>query len=248
MAISTNYQNNDQYLAQIQQQQARTQAQTQAAQQDDKAAESAGAAGQTAPAYQVNLQTQESTDNAQGVAATQKGLSADQIRALRDDMAKQQQDFLAMMTQKNITNQAGLAANAKGEAGALNGIETGAEERNGLSFDLPAVGNTPEEAQAAISEGGQYSVDAVAERVVSMAQNIANGDSKKLEEMRSAITKGFEQAGKQFNKIYGNQNMPQITQDTQNEIMKRLDNVQKSYQQQNDQQASKVNAAASTEM
>ncbi|MGN0941983.1 MAG: hypothetical protein ACI4OA_09795 [Selenomonadaceae bacterium] len=251
MAVNTDYSNNSLYLLRLQQQ-AKTQAQTSGQSGDNGTTSAVGATAQTTPAYQVNIaangaENDTKVTNAEGVESG-KGLTADQIQALRDDMVQQQQNFLSQMTQRTIVNQAGLSSASDGNTSALSLVKFGMEGDNGISFELPEVGKTAEEAKAAISEGGQYSVDAVAERVVSMAQNIANGDADKLETMRSAIQKGFEKAGAQFSKIYGNQDMPQITQDTQSEIMKRLDNVKASYQQQTQDQEQKVNSATEKEM
>ena len=253
MAVNTDYSNNSLYLLKLQQQ-AKTQAQTsgQGGGNNDTATSAVDAAAQTTPAYQVSIasngtENDTKVTNAEGVESG-KGLTADQIQALRDDMVQQQQNFLSQMTQRTIVNQAGLSSASNGNTSALSLVKFGMEGENGISFDLPEVGKTPEDAKAAISECGQYSVDAVAERVVSMAQNIANGDADKLETMRSAIQKGFEKAGAQFSKIYGNQDMPQITQDTQSEIMKRLDNVKASYQQETQDQEQKVAGTTEKEM
>ena len=180
--------------------------------------EAAGASssGLNAPAYAVNLATQD--------AKAEKGLSADAVAKMRDDVTKSQQLMIRQLTEMN----------AKLQGYQAQGI--GKLNFDGLSIDtskfaLPAVATTPEEAEEALGEGGDWSVDAVAGRVMDMATAIAGGDETKLEAMRSAVQKGFEQAGAAFNKVYGTSEMPQITQDTQAEIMKRFDSVKASYQQ-----------------
>lgn len=167
-------------------------------------------------AYSVKLSTQEAG----------KGLSAKSVQALKDDITKSQQMMLNLFTQQNAQRQSYLS---KGVTQLnFDGVKVNTSE-----FELPEVGTTQEDAKAAVSEGGSYSVDAVAERVMSMAQKIANGDSDKLETMRQAVMKGFEQAGTAFKNTFGSDaKMPQITQDTQDEIMKRFDNVKASYAQQ----------------
>lgn len=80
---------------------------------------------------------------------------------------------------------------------------------------------TPEDvaaAQAAISEGGYYSVDAVATRIMDMAMALSGGDPSKIQLLRDAVDKGFSQAGQ----IYGAA-LPSICQDTYGEIMDRFD-------------------------
>ena len=93
------------------------------------------------------------------------------------------------------------------------------------NFALPPVGTTPEEAQAAISEGGDYSVNAVADRIFGLCEAIAGGDPERLQEMRDAVEEGFRQAGVAFGEAYDGADMPQITKDTHDEIMRRFDEL-----------------------
>ena len=73
-------------------------------------------------------------------------------------------------------------------------------------------------AQQAISEDGEWGVNAVATRIVDMCVSLSGGDSSKLSEMRAAVEKGFEQAGAQWGT-----SLPSICQDTHDEINKRFD-------------------------
>ena len=80
---------------------------------------------------------------------------------------------------------------------------------------------TPEDvaaAKEAISDGGYYSVDAVATRIMDMAMALSGGDESKIELLRGAVEEGFKQAGQ----IFGDE-LPGICQDTYNEIMNRFD-------------------------
>lgn len=80
---------------------------------------------------------------------------------------------------------------------------------------------TPEDvaaAQQAIGEGGYYSVDAVATRIMDMAMALSGGDESKIELLRGAVEEGFKQAGE----IFGGE-LPSICQDTYTEIMNRFD-------------------------
>ncbi len=80
---------------------------------------------------------------------------------------------------------------------------------------------TPEDveaAKAAIAEGGYYSVNSVATRIMDMATALAGGDSSKIEALRAAVEEGFKQAGS----IYGAE-LPGICQDTYKEVMNRFD-------------------------
>lgn len=73
-------------------------------------------------------------------------------------------------------------------------------------------------AAASIAEGGEYSVDTVATRILNMAKALSGGDASKIAELRSAVQKGFGAAG---TKLGGK--LPGICQDTYGEVMKRFD-------------------------
>ncbi len=74
------------------------------------------------------------------------------------------------------------------------------------------------EAQASIEEGGEYSVDAVATRILDFAKAISGGDKAQIEKLKSAIEEGFAQAKEAF----GGE-LPEISQKTYDEVMKRMD-------------------------
>lgn len=80
---------------------------------------------------------------------------------------------------------------------------------------------TPEDsakAAASIADGGEYSVDAVATRIMDMAKALSGGDSANIEKLRKAVQKGFEAAGVEF----GGE-LPEISNNTYDEVMKRFD-------------------------
>ena len=82
-----------------------------------------------------------------------------------------------------------------------------------------------EKAAAAIAPGGEYSVDAVAGRILDMAKALAGGDESKIAELRQAVEKGFEAAGVEL----GGE-LPGICQDTYNQVMKGFDEWEASFQ------------------
>jgi len=73
-------------------------------------------------------------------------------------------------------------------------------------------------AQAAIEQGGYFSVNSVSDRIMEMAMNLSKGDPSKITILRDAVQKGFDQAGA----IYGAE-LPQISHDTYDEVMSRFD-------------------------
>ncbi len=154
---------------------------------------------------------------AQAGGAHQKGLNADQVSALKADIETSQQNMLKLMTSVLADNQARLSGVTQLN---FNGLLVDASE-----FSLPPVATTPEAAEAAVSEGGDYSVNAVADRIFGLAEKLAGGDADKLEQMRSAVEKGFELAGVTFKEATGEDDMPEITGKTYDEIMSRFDKL-----------------------
>lgn len=147
-----------------------------------------------------------------------KGLNADQVQVLKDGITKSTELMIKTLTEQNMKLQGWLDEGI----GKLNfdGVLVDA-----YKFSLPPVATTPEEAQAAISEGGDWSVDAVATRIFDLASTIAGGDPEKLQKMQDAVKKGFEQAGLKWKEMTDQDDMPEITHNTYNEIMSRFDKL-----------------------
>ena len=166
-------------------------------------------------AYSLDISTA-----AQTASTATKALSAEQVDVLKQGIEKSQQLMIQTLTQQNLKLQGWLDEGI----GQLNfsGILIGTDK-----FALPAVGTTPEEAAKAVADGGDYSVDSVATRIMDMATSIAGGDPEKLKAMQSAVEAGFKQAGITWKDSMGEDSMPQITQDTHAEITKRFDSLYK---------------------
>ncbi len=81
-----------------------------------------------------------------------------------------------------------------------------------------------QKAAESIADGGEYSVDAVAARIIDMAKALSGGDKSKIGLLRDAVMKGFEEAGLEFNDGAG---LPDICNKTYDEIMKRFDEWEK---------------------
>ncbi|MPM37303.1 hypothetical protein SDC9_83912 [bioreactor metagenome] len=75
-----------------------------------------------------------------------------------------------------------------------------------------------------VEEGGEYSIDAVATRIMDMAKALSGGDKSKISLLKDAVIKGFDAAGMEFNDGAG---LPEICNKTYDEIMKRFDDWQK---------------------
>lgn len=83
---------------------------------------------------------------------------------------------------------------------------------------LSSVSRSSQVSGVEVSGETDWGIDAVATRIMDMAVSLSGGDSSKLETLRNAVTKGFEQAGVQFGK-----ELPDISQNTYKEVMKRFD-------------------------
>ncbi|ORU00460.1 hypothetical protein D081_0983 [Anaerovibrio sp. JC8] len=145
-------------------------------------------------------------------------LTPEQVDALQDGINKSYQLMIKTLTEQNAMLQGYLDQGLF--SFDFDGIQIGLDK-----FVLPEVATTPEEAEQAVSEGGDYSVDAVATRIMDMATSIAGGDPEKLKMMQEAVEEGFRQAGIVWKEAIGQDEMPQITQDTHDEITNRFNKL-----------------------
>lgn len=171
-------------------------------------------------AAQTPKQTAEDFSVDDAGAKETKGLSADQVQALQDDLETQQQAFINVMIQALTESNDKLQGWLDEGIGILN---FGGTQIDASMFGLPEVATNPEDAAKAIAPGGAWSVDAVSTRIFDLATAIAGNDPEKLSQMRAAVEEGFKQAGMTWNKITGQDNMPEISKQTYNEIMSRFD-------------------------
>lgn len=182
-------------------------------------------------AFSVNISeeafqaaAQESDDLSVGDAGSQKtkGLSADAVRYLEESAAMQEQAMLNLMIQILSDNNNKLQGWLDAGTGILNfgGLHVDASR-----FALPSVATNAQDAAAAVADGGDWSVNAVSDRIFGLAELFAGGDPSKLEEMRAAVQEGFRQAGTAWTNATGLNGMPDITSKTYDEIMNRFDNA-----------------------
>ena len=95
---------------------------------------------------------------------------------------------------------------------------------DGSKISLVGINVTQEtidSAKVAISEDGEYGINAVADRIMNMAKALARGDNSKLELLRNAVSKGFGYV----ENLYGD-NYPEVCKDTYSEVMNRFDEWQ----------------------
>jgi len=170
-------------------------------------------------AQQTPTQTEDFSVEDENAKAT-KGLSADEVQALENDLEAQQQTFFNVMIQALTESNDKLQAWLDDGVGILN---FGGVQIDAARFALPEVATNPEDAAKAIALGGAWSVDAVSTRIFDLATAIAGNDPEKLSQMRAAVEEGFKQAGLVWKDATGQDNMPAISKETYNEIMSRFD-------------------------
>lgn len=88
-------------------------------------------------------------------------------------------------------------------------------------------------AEKSISEGGEYSVSAVSDRIMTMAKALAGDDPTKIETLKNAVIKGFNGAAEMLGRKYDD--MPDITKSTYNNVMKQFDEWTNSYKAEESQ-------------
>lgn len=84
--------------------------------------------------------------------------------------------------------------------------------------DFTVDAATKAQAQADIAEDGYWGIEATSDRILDFAKALTGGDPSKIEEMRDAFKKGFEQA----TKTWGGE-LPEISQKTYEATMAKFD-------------------------
>lgn len=152
---------------------------------------------------------------------TTKGLSSDQVRTLKDQMASTQLDMVRKMVEsvnQSMKNKLGNVFSKNNSNSSIK-LATGAVI-SASDFAVPSMPANQKDAMAAISDGGVWSVDATASRIVNLSAKIANGDLGMLEKMRDAFLKGYKSA----ENAWGGK-LPEIAQKTYDEVLSRFDKI-----------------------
>lgn len=79
---------------------------------------------------------------------------------------------------------------------------------------------TKAQAQADVAEDGYWGVEQTSDRIIDFATALTGGDPDKIEDMREAFKKGYEQA----EKTWGGQ-LPEISQKTYDAVMEKFDKL-----------------------
>lgn len=161
----------------------------------------------TAAVYEKSTETASDKTKSTDRSAIVAQLKADQEARLNS---------LKSLVEKVITKQGQTFAWANSsnedllnDSSFWNAIRTG-------NFTVDA--ETAAQAQADIADDGYWGVNQTSDRLVDFAKALTGGDSSKIESMRSAIKKGFDEA----KKLWGGE-LPEISQKTYDATMKKLD-------------------------
>ncbi len=155
--------------------------------------------------------------------APPKKLTQAQLEEINRQSLENNLKFLADMVGENISAQsAQVSSYYDGFELSEDSTALLTEIFGSLEAALPVPATTAEGALADISEGGAYSVEAVSDRIMTMANFFADGDLDVLAEMKDAVMKGFEEAGLNLETGEG---MPDITMDTYEHVMKEFDSL-----------------------
>ncbi|WP_137172120.1 DUF5610 domain-containing protein [Massilia sp. HP4] len=103
-------------------------------------------------------------------------------------------------------------------------------EQQGLNLAKVAAGEqqlnadpaTIEAAKAAIADGGEFSVEKTAERILGFAKAMIGADPSRMESMRAAVEKGFQEA----QDMLGG-SLPDISQETRDAVRAGFDRWEK---------------------
>lgn len=79
---------------------------------------------------------------------------------------------------------------------------------------------TKEQAQKDIAEDGYWGVEQTSDRIIDFAKALTGGDPSKIEDMREAFKKGYEQA----EKTWGGE-LPEISKKTYDAVMEKFDKM-----------------------
>ena len=157
-----------------------------------------------------------------------KKLSTEDVTALKEVMQNSKAELIQRFISDTINNQNKLLSRST-DGGFREMLKETSDLLTKIFGSLenayPPMATTPEGAAMSIEEGGAYSVNAVADRIMTMAKAIAGDDPNKIQQMRAAVEKGFSQAGIDFQNATKS-SLPQICKDTITEVMKRFDELQ----------------------
>lgn len=131
--------------------------------------------------------------------------NAELVQMLNDDAEAQKNQFLSYV-QETIMGQGNAVASSDDIWKFL------------ASGNFTVTEAAKKQAQEAIADGGYWSVDKTAERILDMAKKLTGGDPDKIDKMRDAFEKGFGEATKTWGK-----ELPSISSQTYDKVQELFD-------------------------
>jgi len=118
-----------------------------------------------------------------------------------------------------------LESNAQDGYDLLRGLVLNIFREQGLDYTIETDDSkidintlTPEKAQELIADDGYFGVEKTSERIFKFAVGMAGGDPSRLDAIREGVENGFQEALDAFGGW-----LPDISYDTYNTVMKKLD-------------------------
>ena len=132
------------------------------------------------------------------------------VQQLKQDQENRQQSLISLV-QDMMNGQAKSYSQATGDDSIWKFLASG-------NFTVDAA--TKAQAQADIADDGYWGVSQTSQRILDFATALTGGDPDKIEDMRAAFKKGYEQA----EKTWGGK-LPEISQKTYDAVMKGFDDL-----------------------
>lgn len=127
-------------------------------------------------------------------------LTADQVSALKNNQIESYRNFISNMFQNQMKNFSGS-------------VNMSFSMEFNFSIEISSV-----EGAASEEKEDPWGIDAVATRIMDMAVALSGGDTSKIDILRGAVEDGFKAAGAAWG-----EDLPEICNQTYDEIMKRFE-------------------------
>ena len=180
-------------------------------------------------AYQASQPVKTNTETAAANVTATEDVAAVYEPAKESETSKSQSVNYAQNTE--LVNK--LKADAEAHTQQLQNIVQQLMTKQGQTYNTAndiwkflASGNftvdaaTKEQAQKDIAEDGYWGVEQTSDRIIDFAKALTGGDPSKIEDMREAFKKGYEQA----EKTWGGE-LPEISKKTYDAVMEKFDKM-----------------------
>ena len=166
--------------------------------------------------------TKKTTEETKGVKTESKAVKSDSVEISSKGKALSQQAIETIQQKQSASFNNMLSGMLGMQVDSAKNIDMAQ-----IILDKSGMGNvSPADAAYNVSEEGIYGVNSVATNIMDMAISLSGGDPEKMEMLKDAVTKGFKAAGMELGVGEKISKLPQVSQDTYTEIMKRFDHFE----------------------